>query len=233
MHSNRMHYKILLVEDEEALRMTLGDLLRSEGYAVDFAVDGDEGFEKAATLPYDVIILDVSLPNRNGFAACQDIRKAGLATPILMLTVRGRTDDKVKGLKLGADDYVTKPFDRQELLARVEALLRRSPTQPSLNAEFYQFGSIRVNRRGTEVRRKGQLVNLSAREFHLLQYFIDHAGDTLSRDELLTRVWGYNAKVFTRTVDMHIAWLRQKLEDDPKQPRHIVTMKRFGYKFVR
>ena len=228
-----MHHNILLVEDEEALRMTLGDLLRSEGYAVDLAVDGDEGFEKAANLPYDVIILDVSLPNRNGFTACRDIRKAGLATPILMLTVRSRTGDKVKGLKLGADDYVTKPFDRQELLARVEALLRRSPIQPSLNAEFQQFGSIRVNRRGTDVTRNGQPVNLSAREFHLLQYFIDHAGDTLSRDTLLSEVWGYNAQIFTRTVDVHIAGLRQKLEDDPKQPRHIVTMTRLGYKFVR
>jgi two-component system alkaline phosphatase synthesis response regulator PhoP len=228
-----MHHNILLVEDEEALRMTLGDLLRSEGYAVDFAVDGDEGFEKAANLPYDVIILDISLPNRNGFDACRDIRNAGLATPILMLTVRSRSGDKVKGLKLGADDYVTKPFDRQELLARVEALLRRSPMQLSLDAEFYQFGSIRVNRRGTEVTRNGQLVNLSAREFHLLQYFIDHPGATLSREELLTEVWGYNANIFTRTVDVHVAGLRQKLEDDSKQPRHFVTMKRLGYKFVR
>jgi two-component system alkaline phosphatase synthesis response regulator PhoP len=228
-----MHHKILLVEDEEALRMTLGDLLHSEGYTVDFAVDGDEAFERATNLPYDVIILDVSLPNRNGFVACRDIRKAGLATPILMLTVRSRTGDKVKGLKLGADDYVTKPFDRQELLARVEALLRRPPIQPTINAEFYHFGAIRVSRRGTEVTRNGQIVNLSAREFHLLQYFIDHPGDTLTRDELLTQVWGYNAKVFTRTVDVHVAGLRQKLEDNPKQPRFIVTMKRLGYKFVR
>jgi two-component system alkaline phosphatase synthesis response regulator PhoP len=229
-----MHHNILLVEDEEALRMTLGDLLRSEGYAVDFAVDGDEGFEKAENLPYDIIILDVSLPNRNGFTACRDIRRAGLATPILMLTVRSRIGDKVKGLKLGADDYVTKPFDRQELLARVEALLRRAPMQqPSPSADFYQFGSIKVNRRGTAVTRNGQPVNLSAREFHLLQYFVDHAGDTLSRDELLKEVWGYTATIFTRTVDVHIAGLRQKLEDDPKQPRHIVTMKRLGYKFVR
>jgi two-component system alkaline phosphatase synthesis response regulator PhoP len=228
-----MHHHILLVEDEEALRMTLGDLLRSEGYAVDFAVDGDEGFEKAENLPYDIIILDVSLPHRNGFAACRDIRRAGLATPILMLTVRSRIGDKVRGLKLGADDYVTKPFDRQELLARVEALLRRAPMQPSPSAEFYQFGSINVNRRGTVVARNGQPVNLSAREFHLLQYFVDHAGDTLSRDELLKEVWGYTATIFTRTVDVHIAGLRQKLEDDPKRPRHIVTMKRLGYKFVR
>ena len=229
-----MHHNILLVEDEEALRMTLGDLLRSEGYAVDFAVDGDEGFEKAENLPYDIIILDVSLPNRNGFTACRDIRRAGLATPILMLTVRSRIGDKVKGLKLGADDYVTKPFDRQELLARVEALLRRAPMQqPSPSAELYQFGSIKVTRRGTAVTRNGQPVNLSAREFHLLQYFVDHAGDTLSRDELLKEVWGYTATIFTRTVDVHIAGLRQKLEDDPKQPRYIVTMKRLGYKFVR
>ena len=226
-----MHPNILLVEDEEALRMTLGDLLRNDGYTVEYATDGDEGFHKATHLPFDLIVLDVMLPGRNGFVVCRDIRQAGLITPILMLTARGQTADKVSGLKIGADDYVTKPFNTQELLARIEALLRRAPSRPDSDAGFYQFGTVRVDRRGTEVTRDGSVVNLSAREFQLLRYFIDHPGATLSRDELLTQVWGYSANVFTRTVDMHVASLRQKLEADPKQPRFILTMQGLGYKF--
>ena len=226
-----MQPNILLVEDEDALRMTLGDLLRKDGYVVDYAADGDEGFTKAVREPFDLIILDVMLPGRSGFTVCRDIRQAGLITPILMLTARGQTADKVNGLKIGADDYVTKPFDTLELLARIEALLRRSPSKAEGGAGIYQFGPIRVDRRGTEVTRGGQPVPLSAREFQLLRYFIDHPGATLSRDELLTQVWGYSANVFTRTVDMHVASLRQKLEDDPKQPRFILTIQGLGYKF--
>ena len=204
---------------------------RSEGYAVEYAANGDEGFEKATQLPFDLIILDVMLPKRSGFVVCRDIREAGLITPILMLTARGQTSDKVNGLKIGADDYVTKPFNMQELMARVEALLRRAPIRPADQAGVFEFGSIRVDLVGTEATRDGKIVNLSAREFQLLRYFIEHRGATLSRDELLKQVWGYSADMYTRTVDVHVASLRQKLEDDPKQPQFILTVQGLGYKF--
>jgi len=226
-----MQGKLLLVEDEQALRMTVGDRLRNEGYAVEYATDGDDGFEKATRLPFDLIILDVMLPRRSGFTVCQDIREAGVITPVLMLTARSQTQDKVMGLKIGADDYVTKPFDMLELTARIEALLRRAPSSLAPQTDSYQFGSIFVDLRGTTVTRDGQIVNLSAREFQLLRYFIGHPGTTLSRDELLKEVWGYSARVYTRTVDMHVASLRQKLESDSRQPRFILTVQGLGYKF--
>lgn len=222
---------ILLVEDEEALRMTLGDRLSNEGYVIDYATDGEEGFEKATRLPFDLIILDVMLPRRDGMVVCRDVRQSGLITPILMLTARGQTADKIAGLKIGADDYVTKPFSMPELLARVEALLRRAPNRPGGHGAVHQFGSIRVDLRGTEVTREGKIVNLSAREFQLLRFFLEHPGATLTREELLTQVWGYAPKIFTRTVDVHVAGLRQKLEDEPRQPRFFQTVQGFGYKF--
>src|ERR1700687_5645308 len=163
-----MRGNVLFVEDEEALRMTVGDRLRSEGYGVECAANGDEGYEKATQLPFDLIILDVMLPKKSGFDVCRDIRKAGLITPILMLTARGQTSDKVNGLKIGADDYVTKPFHMQELVARVEALLRRAPIRPAVQAGVSEFGSVRVDLLGTEATRDGKSVNLSAREFQLL-----------------------------------------------------------------
>jgi two-component system alkaline phosphatase synthesis response regulator PhoP len=226
-----MRGNVLFVEDEEALRMTVGDRLRKEGYAVESAANGEEGFVKATQLPFDLIILDVMLPKKSGFDVCRDIREAGLITPILMLTARGQTSDKVNGLKIGADDYVTKPFNMQELMARVEALLRRAPIRPVAQAAVSEFGSIHVDLTGTEATRDGKTVNLSAREFQLLRYFIEHRGATLSRDELLKQVWGYSADMYTRTVDVHVASLRQKLEDDPKQPQFIVTVQGLGYKF--
>lgn len=224
-----MNENILVVEDEEALRITLGDRLRSEGYMVDFAADGDQGFDKATRLPFDLIILDVMLPARSGFDVCRDIRQAGLATPVLLLTARGQTAEKVVGLKLGADDYVTKPFDPLELLARIEALLRRAPVRSRQG--IHHFGSIVLDSRATRVTRDGKPVYLSAREFQLLQYFLEHAGDTLSRDEILKEVWGYDVGTMTRTVDVHVASLRQKLEKDPKHPQLIVTVPGVGYRF--
>lgn len=226
-----MQANILLVEDEEALRMTVGDRLRSEGYAVECATDGDEAYEKAVVRGFDLLILDIMLPRRDGFTVCRDIRQAGLITPILMLTARGQVNDKVKGLKLGADDYVTKPFDMQELVARTEALLRRAPTRPAAKKEPYHIGDITIDLRGTEARRGGERVNFSAREFQLLQYLIEHAGVTLSREDLLKEVWGYRDGTYSRTVDVHIASLRQKIEHDAKQPKFIVTVNRMGYKF--
>jgi len=223
-----MNENILLVEDEEALRMTLSDRLRSEGYVVDFAADGNEGLSKATGLPFDLIILDVMLPHRSGFDVCRDIRKAGLATPILLLTARDQTMDKVFGFRLGADDYVTKPFDTLELIARVEALLRRVPGRANQNV--YQVGPLRMDVKGTEVTRNGQPVYLSAREFQLLRHLMEHRGVTLSRSDLLHEVWGYEDGTYTRTVDVHIASLRQKLEQDPKRPELIVTVPGMGYK---
>ena len=230
-----MNESILIVEDEEALQMTLGDRLRSEGYVVDFATDGDQGMEKATQLPFDLIILDIMLPRRSGFEICTDIRRAGLATPILLLTARGQTADKLVGFKLGADDYVTKPFDTLELMARIEALLRRSPgktaaAQPGGSA-VYQFGGITLDIRGTQVTRDGERIYLTAREFQLLRYFVEHRGTTVSRDELLRQVWGHEAGTFTRTVDVHVASLRQKLERIPKKPEWIITIPGLGYKF--
>src|ERR1700739_2189588 len=171
-----MRGNLLFVEDEEGLRMTVGDRLRNEGYAVDCAANGDEGFEKATQLPFDLIILDIMLPKRSGFDVSKAIRQAGLITPILMLTARGQTSDKVTGLKIGADDYVTKPFNMLELMARVEALLRRAPRRPAGQTGGFQFGSIHVDLVGTEATRDGEVLNLSAREFQLLRYFIEHRG---------------------------------------------------------
>jgi two-component system alkaline phosphatase synthesis response regulator PhoP len=226
-----MNESILLIEDEESLRMTLEDRLRSEGYRVDQAVDGAEGLEKATTLPFDLLILDLMLPQRNGFDVCREIRQAGLATPILILTARGQTVDKVVGLKLGADDYVTKPFEMAELMARIEVLLRRSHPKAEAAPEFQEFGDIRVDWEGTEVTRHGATVALSAREFQLLRYFAEHPGKTLSRADILREVWGYKAETFTRTVDVHVASLRQKLENDPRKPNLIMTVQGLGYKF--
>jgi two-component system alkaline phosphatase synthesis response regulator PhoP len=223
-----MNESILLVEDEEGLRMTLSDRLRSEGYVVDFAADGDEGLNKATGLPFDLIILDIMLPNRSGLDICREIREAGLATPILLLTALDQTMDIVVGLKIGADDYVTKPFETLELMARVEALLRRVPR--SVAPPIMQVGSLRMDVRGTEVMREGKVLPLSAREFQLLRHFMQHPGATLSRNELLQEVWGYEDGTFTRTVDVHIASLRQKLEKDPKHPELIVTVPGMGYK---
>jgi two-component system alkaline phosphatase synthesis response regulator PhoP len=223
-----MNENILLVEDEEGLRMTLSDRLRSEGYVVDFAADGNEGLSKATGLPFDLIILDVMLPGRSGFDICRDIRVAGLATPILLLTARDQTVDKVYGFKLGADDYVTKPFDTLELIARIAALLRRVPGRASQG--MYQAGHVRMDVRGTEVTRDGKPVYLSAREFQLLRHLMEHAGATLTRGDLLREVWGYEDGTYTRTVDVHIASLRQKLELDPKRPELIVTVPGIGYK---
>ncbi len=211
--------------------MTLTDRLQNEGYIVECAVDGNEGFKRATEEPFDIIILDIGLPRRNGLDVCRDIRQAGLITPVLMLTARGQTIDKVLGLKIGADDYVTKPFEMMELLARIEALLRRAPSRPP-SQDIHQFGPLRVDLRGTEVTKNGKSVNLSAREFQLLRYFVEHAGATIPRNELLKEVWGYSTETFTRTVDVHIVSLRQKLETDPKHPEMILTVPGLGYKFA-
>lgn len=224
--------KILLVEDEEGLIFTLTDRLVSEGYKVTSARDGEAGLSTALNNSFDLIILDVMLPKKNGFDVCRDLRGKGIVTPILMLTAKGETIDKVVGLKLGADDYLTKPFEVIELLARLEALLRRSTNAIQNTIETFSFGNVEVDFRRAEVRKKDENVDLSAMEFKLLQYFIEHRGEVLKRDELLDEVWGYDAMPTTRTVDVHIAWLRQKLEDNPRYPNFIQTVHGFGYKFI-
>ena len=222
---------ILLVEDELGLVLTIADRLRSEGYQVTTATDGVEGFERASTEPFDLLILDVMLPRKSGFEVCRELREQGFSMPILMLTARGQTADKVQGLKIGADDYLTKPFDMLELLARIEALLRRPPVAVPTTGNQATFGDIRVDQKSTEVTRAGEHVQVSALEFQLLCYFVDHRGETLSRQKLLNEVWGYRAVQSTRTVDVHVAWLRQKLEPDPKKPQYILTVHGIGYKF--
>jgi len=224
--------RILIVEDEESLVVTLRDRLASEGYVVDATGDGDSAVELIAKDLFDLVVLDVSLPRRNGFDVCRDVRQKGVQTPILMLTARGQIIDRVLGLKLGADDYLTKPFDFAELLARIEALLRRARTINGNVPESYAFGAVRVDFRSAEVTRDGTPVDLSGLEFKLLRYFVEHRGALLTRDELLEKVWGYEAMPVTRTVDVHVASLRQKLERNPSTPEFIVTVHGLGYKFV-
>ncbi len=223
--------RVLLVEDEPGLVMTLTDRLVREGYAVESSTDGESGLERASAEPFDLILLDVMLPRLSGFDVMRELRRRGVGTPVIMLTARGQVVDKVVGLKLGADDYVTKPFEMVELLARVEANLRRAPAvlHP---AEGYQFDDIRMDFRKAEITRAGEPLDLSAREFQLLRYFIEHRGATLSREELLNEVWGYNSMPSTRTVDVHVAWLRQKIEPNPRHPQYIVTVHGLGYKFA-
>ncbi len=227
-----MVMRILVVEDEPGLRLTLCDRLRAEGYEVEHAAEGQSGLALALDGDFDVIILDVMLPNISGFDICRRMRQKGRHTPILMLSARGEVVDKVAGLQFGADDYVSKPFEFAELLARIEALLRRAaiPVDPPGVAE-YSFGDIHVDFKRTEVTRDGKPVPLSAREFHLLQYLIEHRRETLDRNLLLKGVWGYTSAIPTRTLDVHVAWLRQKLEPSPKTPVYILTVRGFGYKF--
>jgi two-component system alkaline phosphatase synthesis response regulator PhoP len=221
----------LLVEDEPGLVLTLRDRLSREGYAVETAADGETGLARAAGEAFDLVLLDVMLPRMGGFDVLKELRKRNIETAVIMLTARGQVVDKVVGLKLGADDYVTKPFEMVELLARIEAKLRRMPTAPH-PTEGYQFGGIRVDFRRAEVMKDGAALELSAREFQLLKYFIEHRGATLTRDELLNEVWGYNAMPSTRTVDVHVAWLRQKIEPNPRHPQFVLTVHGMGYKFA-
>ena len=224
--------RLLLVEDEPGLQLALTDRLTAEGYAVETAGDGHTAVARATGEPFDVIVLDVMLPGRDGFDVAKAVRAQGVQTPILMLTARTQVVDRVVGLKLGADDYLTKPFETIELLARIEALLRRAPAVSAVSLERYQFGDVTVAVRKAEVTVKGHPADLSAKEFQLLKYFIEHRGATVSRDELLQEVWGYSATPSTRTVDVHVAWLRQKLEANPRVPQYILTVHGLGYKFA-
>jgi DNA-binding response OmpR family regulator len=231
MHPRRT---VLVIEDDEAMAVALHDGFTSEGDHVLRARDGASGLELATTHAADILILDVMLPKLSGLDVCKRLRRDGSNVPIIMLTARGQEIDRVVGLRAGADDYVTKPFGFLELLARVEAVLRRS--SGGRNGEGglgqYVLGRVTLDFKRLEARRDGQTVDLTPREFGLMRFFICHEGEVLSRDKLLDAVWGYQGSPLTRTVDTHIAKLRKKIEDNPNDPRHIVTVHRVGYKFV-
>lgn len=221
---------ILVVEDDPAMAVALRDGFEFEGHQVEVAEDGVAGLELATRRPPDLIVLDVMLPKQSGIDVCRNLRRNGSRTPIIMLTARGQEIDKIVGLKVGADDYVTKPFSFMELLARVEAVLRRSRGYGT--EETFSFGDVALDFRRFEATRGGAAIELSPREFHILKFFIDHVNEVVTREALLNAVWGYDTNAFTRTIDTHIARLRQKIEPVPSQPVHLVTIHRVGYKFV-
>ncbi|HEY3055238.1 MAG TPA: response regulator transcription factor [Thermoanaerobaculia bacterium] len=222
--------RMLVVEDDAAMSVALRDGFEFEKYAVDMAADGEEGMRLAARSRYDVIILDVMLPRKSGLDVCKELREKGNTTPVIMLTARGQEIDKIVGLKLGADDYVTKPFSFIELLARVEAVMRRSSRKRA--ADQVAFGDVKLDFRTYQATRGEKALELTPREFSILRYFLDHPNEVVSREALLNHVWGYDPSAFTRTVDTHMARLRQKIEPTPAEPRHLITVHRVGYKFV-
>jgi DNA-binding response OmpR family regulator len=223
--------KILIVEDEPNMVAGLRDNFEFEGYQVLTAPDGVAGLERALSESPDIVILDVMMPRMSGLDVCKQLKAKKPSMPIIMLTARGQEVDKVVGLELGADDYVTKPFSIRELLARVKAVLRRAGTLPK-QGEKFAFGEVEVNLRNCQVFRKGKALDFSSKEFELLKYFLNHPGETLTRDRLLEDVWGYDRFPTTRTVDAHIVRLRQKVEPKPEDPRFILTVHGTGYKFV-
>ena len=227
-----MERRILLVEDEPGLVLTLSDLLGAEGYQVESATDGPGGLARASREAFDLVILDVMLPGMNGFDVCRELRQQGKDVAVLMLTAKTQLTDRVVGLKLGADDYLTKPFEPPELLARVEALLRRVKKEKLAPVQRFEFADIQIDFERGDVRKAGAPVSLAAKELDLLRYLIDHRGKVVSRDELLECVWQYQPGVSSRTLDVHVLWLRQKLEENPQNPRHIQTVRGVGYRFA-
>lgn len=229
--------KILIVEDEPEMILGLRDNFEYQGYEVVVACDGLQAVESALSELPDLILLDVMLPKLNGFDVCRRLRRAGLITPIIMLTARGQETDKIVGLEIGADDYVTKPFSIKELLARVGAMLRRAEVnnasvKPAPPAAVYRFGDIEIDFKNYRAAKSEEPLALSPREFEILKYFVKRRGEAITREELLDRIWGYDNYPFTRTVDNHIAKLRQKIEDSPAEPQYIITLHRIGYKFL-
>jgi two-component system alkaline phosphatase synthesis response regulator PhoP len=224
--------RILLVEDEPGLAMTVSDLLTEDGYQVELASDGENGLNRAVAGGYELLILDVMLPRKSGHEVCREIRNRGIDTAILMLTARAQVSDLVVGLRLGADDYIAKPFDPAEFLARVEALLRRVRKHHGMRAKTVRFGDVEVDFDRAETHKGGRPVGMAAKELQLLRYLVDNRQRVVSREEILQRVWEYNREVSSRTIDVHIAWLRQKLEDNPQSPKHIETIRGKGYRFT-
>jgi two-component system alkaline phosphatase synthesis response regulator PhoP len=223
--------KILIIEDEPEMVLGLRDAFEYEGFEVHAATSGKTGLQTAWQARPDLILLDVMLPEMNGLDVCRRLRDEGFERPIIMLTARGQEIDKVIGLEIGADDYVTKPFSIRELLARVRAQLRRAPRQPD-EVDSFRFGALEVNFRKHQAFRDHQPIELSPREFEILKYFVAHRGEIITREQLLNEVWGYDNFPLTRTVDNHIARLRQKIEAAPNDPQFIITVHRLGYKFL-
>ena len=222
--------RILVVEDDPAMSVALRDGFEFEKHLVEMAGDGEEALRAASRMQPDVIILDVMLPKKSGLDVCRELRRSGNNTPIIMLTARGLEVDKIVGLKIGADDYVTKPFSFMELLARLEAVMRR--TKRVSAGEEVTFGDVVLDFRRYNATKGGVPIELTQREFRMLRYFLDHANEVVSRDALLDHVWGYDVSALTRTVDTHVARLRQKIEDVPAEPAHLLTVHRAGYRFV-
>ena len=229
--SDKPASKILIVEDEPDMVLGLKDNFEFEGYEVVTATDGQAGLERARALKPDLIVLDVMLPKLSGLEVCKTLRGEGYEGPILMLTARGQEIDKVVGLELGADDYVTKPFSIRELLARVRAVLRRTEGKTKRLAR-YAFADIELDFEAYKATKGGEALDLSPREFELLRYLIERKGETVTRDQLLEDVWGYESYPSTRTVDTHIAKLRGKIGDSGSEPRWILTIHGMGYKFI-
>jgi two-component system alkaline phosphatase synthesis response regulator PhoP len=226
-----MNSRILLVEDEPGLVLTITDLLTAEGYTVESATDGPTGLTKALNERFDLVVLDVMLPGKSGFDICRELRQQGRDVAILLLTAKSQLTDRVVGLKLGADDYMVKPFEPPELLARIEALLRRVKREKLPPVMRFEFGSVEIDFEKGMARKAGAPVGLAGKELELLRYLIDHRGAVVSREELLQAVWEYQPGVSSRTIDVHVAWLRQKLEDNPQYPQHIHTVRGVGYRF--
>jgi two-component system alkaline phosphatase synthesis response regulator PhoP len=222
--------RILVVEDESSLRVVLVDLLKDNGYTADSVDTGLHARDRILNEGFDLVIMDVMLPDTDGFEVCKSLRQQGVSTSVLMLTARDQTSDKIRGLRTGADDYLTKPFDPEELLARIEALLRRRPENTSKH--YCEFGEIRVNLKTGTVLRGAVRINLSEREFALLRYLIERAGQVVTREQLLVDVWKYAPLATTRTIDVHIGLLRRKLERDPKKPNLILTVQSQGYRLL-
>jgi DNA-binding response OmpR family regulator len=224
---------ILIVEDEPQMRLGLQDNLEFEGYDVDFAGDGEVGLHKILDNRYDVILLDVMLPKLSGFDVCKKAREQSIQTPIIMLTAKGEEIDKVLGLELGADDYITKPFSLRELLARIKAILRRNKQIESVQEEqSITIGNLYINLKNYEAKAAGKTVPMTHKEFEIIKYLWTHKNETVSRDQLLSEVWGYDEMITSRTVDNFILKLRQKIEDSPSHPNHILTVHGIGYKLV-
>lgn len=223
---------VLVVDDDPAILQGLEEVLKTERYAVLTAPTGQRGLSAARREHVDLIILDLRLPDLDGAEVCKELRKGGIQVPILVLSSKKQEVDKVLLLEMGADDYMTKPFGMRELVARVKALLRRKK-EVSSEIEEYSFGDVQVDFRKQETRKKGKVVELSAREYKVLKYFVQHEGDVVTRDMLLNDVWGYDQFPTTRTVDNYVLTLRKKIEDDPSAPRHLVTVHTAGYKFMK
>jgi DNA-binding response OmpR family regulator len=224
--------KVLIIEDDKATRDGIKEALKVESFVCEEAEDGKMGFELALNANYNLILLDLILPSKNGMEICKDLRNAGIMTPIIMITSRIEEVDRIIGLELGADDYVTKPFSIRELLARIKAVLRRSEFI-NIKKNEVEFGNIRINFRKQELFNSDLEMKLSSTEFKILQYLIEHEGEVISRNQLLDEVWGYDAFPTTRTVDNYILSLRKKIEIDPAEPTYIKTIPKAGYKFVR